>query len=156
MTIMALIGSEPDFRRSGVFRFLYLPLALAYIGLTLFWGRHDLRRVHQDYREIGERLAGGYAHERAGREVAAGCRQATGGETAPGYGDCLRASAHLVELRAVVIDRELRRDKHRAFKKMAVSYGLVGVFMILLPLALLYVLMAFLRYLLANIRFGGD
>lgn len=152
MTILALLSGEPDFRRSGVFRFLYLPLAVAYIGLTLFWGRYDLRRVHQDYREIGERLAGGHSHEQAGREVAAGCRQATGGEKALGYNDCLRASAHLIELRAAVIDGELRRDKHRAFKKMAVSYLLVGVLMILLPLTLLYIFLAFLRYLLASVR----
>ncbi len=152
MTIVALFSGEPDFRRSGVFRFLYLPLALLYVGLTLFWGRHDLLRVHREYREAAARLAGSYAQERAIREVEGGCRQATGGEKALGYNDCLRASARLVELRAAVIDGELHRDKHRAFKKMALSYLLVGVLMILLPLALLYVLMAFLRYLLANIR----
>lgn len=133
MTIVALTGGEPDFRRSRFFLFLYLPLALLYVGLILFWGRDDLLRVHRESREATERLAGGYAQEQAGREVEAGCRQAVGGVKAPGYTDCLRASAHLVEIRAAVIDGELRRDKQRAFKKMALSYVLVGVLMILLP-----------------------
>lgn len=156
MTIAALVGGAPDFRRSRVFLFLYLPSAVFYVCLTLFWGRHDLLRVHREYREITKRLAGGHAHERAAREVATGCRQAVGDETVPGYNDCLRASAGLVEMRAAVIDGELRRDQHRAFKKMAVSYLLVGVVMIVLPLVLLYVFLAFIRYLLVNLRFGRD
>lgn len=156
MAIVALAGGELDFRRSRFFRFLYLPLAVLHVGLIVFWGRHDLLRVHREYREAAERHAGGYAQEQAGREVEAGCRQAVGAGKAPGYTDCLRASAHLVEIRAAVIDGELLRDKQRAFRKMALSYGLVGVLMILLPLALLYGFLVFLGYLLAHIRFKKE
>jgi hypothetical protein len=149
---MELPGSGPAFRRSRLFRWFYLPLVLLYVGLVLFWGRYDLLRVHREYREVTGRLAGGYAQERAGREVAAGCRQATGGETAPGYNDCLKASGRLVEVRAAVISGELLRARHQALKKLVIFYVLVGVVLILLPVALLYVFLALFRNLLASVR----
>jgi hypothetical protein len=143
--------AAPGFRRSWLFRFLYLPLVLLYVGLVLFWGRFDLVRVHREYREAAGRLNSSYAQERAVGEVAAGCRQATGGETAPGYDDCLRAGARLVELRAAVLRGELVRARHQAVKKLAIFYTLLAV-MILLPVAMLYGFLVFLRYLLTNIR----
>lgn len=136
-----------------MFRFLFLPLALLYVGLVLFWGHHDLARVHLEYRVVTKQLTGSYARERAGREVEAGCRQATGGEKAVGYGDCLRSSARLVEIRAAVISAGLIRERQQALKKLLLFYGLVGGLLIGLPLALLYISLAFLRYLLDNIRF---
>lgn len=147
-----MLGAGSDFRRSWVFRLIYLPLALVYLGLVLFWGRHDLFRVQREYREVGGRLAGGYVWERAEREVADGCRQAVGGEAVPGYGECLRSSQHLVEARAAVLTDELRREHRRAGKKMIVFYLLVGVGMIMLPLAAIYVFLVFFRYLLTSIR----
>lgn len=142
----------PSFLRSRLFRLLYLPLALLYLGVTLFWGRHDLVRVHREYRLAAARVASGQAQAVAGREVAGGCAQAAGGETAPGYGACLQASAHLVEARAAVLGAELRGEKQRALRKMWAFYGLVLGMMVLVPLALLYLFLAFLLHLPANIR----
>ncbi|NTV12651.1 MAG: hypothetical protein HGA96_01760 [Desulfobulbaceae bacterium] len=134
----------------------YLALALLYVGLLSFWGRHDVGRLSREYRQATVRLRDGYAQERAEREVAAGCRQAVGGESAPGYGDCLRASTSLVQKRAAVLSGELLRERRQVVKKLVLFAALVGVGLIILPLALLYGFMVFLLYLLSNIRFAKE
>lgn len=156
MKVAELGAPGPTFRRSLVFRLLYLPLALFYIALVLFWGRYDLARVYREYCTVAGQLNSSYAQEKASREVAAGCRQTAGGEGAPGYGDCLRASSHLVESRAAVIGAGLLRERQQVIKKLLGFYGLVGLVLIVLPLALLYAIMVFSRYLLSNIRFKKE
>lgn len=140
----------------ALFRILYWSAAVLYVLLILFWGRHDMGRISQDYRRTTERLTSNYAQERAEREVAMGCRQAVGGESAPGYVDCLRASTSLIQKRAAVLSAELLRERRQVFKKMVLFYGLAGVILIALPLALIYVVMIFLTYLLRNIRFKKE
>lgn len=155
MTAAAPTGAGGAFHRGRIFRLLYLPLTLLYVGLVLFWGRFDLNRIHREYRQAGAKLAGGYAQELAGAEVAAGCREAAGGDEAPGYGDCLRAANPLVVVRAAVIAADLRHARHQAGKKMAIFYSLLAA-AILLPLGLLYLFLAFLGDLLSHIRFRKE
>lgn len=145
-------------RRPAVmaFRVIYWGAAVFYALLIIFWGRHDLGRVYGEYRQVGARLAGGYGQEQAEREVAAGCRQAVGAESSPGYGDCLRASTVLVQKRAMVINAELVGERRQVVKKLLLFYGLAGVGLIIMPLALLYGIMVFLHYLLRNIRFAKE
>lgn len=150
-----LVAAAP---RPGVMalRIIFCGAAVFYALLIIFWGRHDLGRVHREYRQVSERLGGGYAQELAEREVAAGCRQAVGGEAAPGYGDCLRASGSLVQKRAVVIGAELAAERRQVLKKLLLFYTLAGGVLIIMPLALLYGIMVFLLYLLRNIRFKNE
>jgi len=151
-----LLRSPKSPRESRAFRFSYLSLAVLYIGLLLLWGRHDAGRVCREYQRATLRLTGDYAQERAGLEVAAGCRQAAGGESAPAYGACLQASTPLVQKRAAVLRVELLQERRQVVKKLVLFAALVGVILIGLPLAFLYVFMVFLLYLLRNIRFAKE
>lgn len=139
-----------------LFQILYLGAAGLYILAILFWGRHDMGRVHREYRQVSERLAGGYAQELADREVAAGCRQAVGGVSVPAYGDCLRSSAPLVQKRAAVITAELLASRQQVLKKLAIFYLLVSLLLIIAPLSLLYIILLSLLYLLSKLRYPQD
>jgi len=152
-------GSLPTTGRSSgmkVFRNLYLGSALVYALVILFWGRYDMGRIHREYRQVTERLSNGYAQDLADREVAAGCRQAVGGEEAAGYGDCLRAATSLVPKRAAVITAKLVETRHQVLEKLAIFYLLVALLLIVLPVSLLYVILLALIYLFANIRYKQD
>ena len=139
-----------------VFQILYLGVAVLYALVILFWGRHDMGRIHREYRLVSERLGGGYAQELAGRQVAAGCSQAVGGMTAPAYGDCLRSAASAVQKRAAVITTELLASRHQVLKKLAIFYLLVTLLLIVAPVSLLYVILLSLLYLLAKLRYQQD
>ena len=143
------MGRSPGMR---VFRTLYLGAALVYALLIIFWGRHDMGRVQREYRLVMERLTGGYAQELAAREVEAGCRRAAGGSNVPGYADCLRSAAPVVQKRAAVITAELVASRHLALEKMAIFYLLVTLLLIVAPVSLLYVILVSVIYLLSNIR----
>ena len=143
-------------RGMRIFRILYLGAALLYALLILFWGRHDLERVHREYRQVTERLAGGYAQELAEQEVAAGCRQAVGGTAAPAYGDCLRSGAPLVQKRAAAISADLVASRHQVVEKLLMLYLLIVLLLIVAPVSLLYVVLASLLYLLSSTRYERD
>lgn len=150
---LAVTGRSRGLR---IFRALYLVAAVFYALVILFWGRHDMGRIHREYRQQGERLASGYALEQAGQEVTAGCSQAVGGEGAVGYGDCLRAATPVVQKRAAVIAGQLVEARHQALKKLALFYLLVIVFLIIAPVSLLYVILVSLFYLLSNLRYQQE
>lgn len=146
-------GRSPGLR---LFRLLYLGVAMLYALVILFWGRHDMERIHREYRQVTERLASGYALEMAGREVAAGCSQAVGGEGVPGYQDCLRRGASQVVQRAAALTAELENARRQVLEKLAIFYLLVTLLLIIVPVTLLYVILVALIYLLSNIRYKQE
>jgi hypothetical protein len=142
-------------RNLGWFKIIYLVAALAYLAVAVYWGRHDMFRMHREYRQVSARLTGDYALLTAGREVANGCRQAVGGESNPGFGECLRRAESLVVQRAAVIKRQLQLEKHRATRKLAIFYTLL-VLMLTLPVAGLYALLRTILYICTGISFDQD
>ncbi len=134
----------------------YLLAALIYAVVVVYLGRHDMGRIHREYRLVATRLAGDYAAVSAEGEVAEGCRQAAGGVEAPGYDDCLRAAEPLAARRAAVISRELQREKDQVIKKLVIFYSLLVLVLIILPVAALYAVLASLIYICTGIRFDKN
>lgn len=134
-------------------QFTYLAGALIYAGLVFYWGRHDMGRIHREYRLVSTRQGGDYVVVTAGREVAEGCRQTAGGVEGPGYGDCLRAAEPLVAMRAAALSRELQGEKRQVVKKLVIFYALMILALILLPVAAIYMVLGTLFYICSGIRF---
>lgn len=151
----AAAGLSARARRRCLWQLGYLLAALLYAGLVIYWGRHDMSRMHREYRQAATRLAGNYAVLGAEREVAAGCRQSVAGAERA-YGDCLRAAESLVMARAAVINRELRQEKRQMGKKLAIFYAMFSLLLIMLPVAGGYVVLLVLLQLYAAIRAGRE
>lgn len=136
---------------------------LFYAGWAVYMGQSNFDKVYSEYRRAGERLEPARTREIAVNELATQCRrQLKRGETKHRSTEqstagilkeaCLSFPAAVVAEQQAKVTQRLTIERDRLQSKLVVFYISFAIFFILLPLGLLYFLLAFLIWLFRDLK----
>lgn len=135
---------------------------LAYAVWMVSLGLHDFEMVHDGFRQANERLEPERVREAALRELVAQCRGETAkpdgprppeaGRPSAAEDPCLSWTAAQLEERRAAVEKKLRSEWGRAWRKLMLFYLFFGIVFLALPMFMFYLLLAFLLWLRRNLR----
>lgn len=140
----------------------YGVFCLAYAVWVVYLSLNNFDMVHDGYRQAGERLQPERISEIAFDELVDQCRReakradklrAVETESFLGKEDaCLSWPAAVLEERRQAVEKRLRSEWGRAWRKLMLFYLFFGIVFLILPMLTLYLVLAFLLWLRRNLR----
>lgn len=142
-------------------RAIFAAFCLLYTAWVVFLGLGNFAKVHGEYRRVRESQQPTRIERIALQELVGECRRA---EERAGRGgandvpiaaeeDCRSFPPPVLEARKKNIAVNLQAEEKRFLRKLVVFYAGFGLFFVVLPLGLLYLLLSFLVWLFKDMKF---
>ena len=133
-------------------RLIYVFCCLVYMGWMINLGTNEFARINGQYRLIVDQLDAERIRTEALEELMAECRKESAMRTDRDENTCVAWPPSVVEARVREVKQRLTREKERGTIKLVLFYASFGIFFLLTPPFLIYLLIVGIITLFLNIK----
>ncbi|MCL7487889.1 MAG: hypothetical protein M8357_06925 [Desulfobulbaceae bacterium] len=153
---MSSVGSNLNWRIA------YAVFCVIYAAGMVYLGLDNFDKVHSEYRWARERVKPAMVSKIALQELESQCRRKlqrgdgyrTSGDTTSEMSEdaCRSFPAVVREEREKAVQSRLLAEKERFLRKLVVFYASFGIFFLVIPLVLLYLLLSFFIWIFKDLK----
>ncbi|MDW7774058.1 MAG: hypothetical protein SCH71_14320 [Desulfobulbaceae bacterium] len=131
----------------------YAACTIVFMAVMMYLSTSNFDMVHREYRRAAMRLQPARIEELAHQELVAECRrEAKGSGLFLPDDPCLSRPAAVLEERREAVRERLVKEKNRVVRKLAMFYITFGIFFLVMPPLILYLVLSVFIWIFKSIK----